>query len=321
MADNSKSLIQQAKALVEKGQFDQAVPLLDEALSQNPKRATGWFIRGVALTQQGQFAAAVESYSQALNLNPDLPKVWYFKARAEFDQSLFNDCIESCEQGLKHAGSNEQLAGQMRNLLKQARGKAEEGEELVSIAPVSQAAPVAAAAGLTELPPEDPTAGGDDEGGEGGGDVAQFQREEGGEESEMDMTPMVDVTFLLLIFFMVTAAFNLQKSLVVPAPQEESSSQNQEQPEEDPDTMTIHVLEDSTYRVEIGDEEQEPASEHELYRQVRRMVNAAAKQAAITKLVVIANEEAFHGKIVTALDAGMSVGMEQIQLKTVEEDE
>ena len=33
---------------------------------------------------------------------------------------------------------------------------------------------------------------------------------------ELDMTPMVDVTFLLLIFFMVTASFSLQKSLPVP---------------------------------------------------------------------------------------------------------
>src|SRR5688572_20269137 len=32
------------------------------------------------------------------------------------------------------------------------------------------------------------------------------------QEAEMDMTPMVDVTFLLLIFFMVTASFTMQKS-------------------------------------------------------------------------------------------------------------
>ncbi len=37
-------------------------------------------------------------------------------------------------------------------------------------------------------------------------------------EDDLDMTPMVDVTFLLLIFFMITAAFSLQKSMEVPAP-------------------------------------------------------------------------------------------------------
>ncbi len=40
-------------------------------------------------------------------------------------------------------------------------------------------------------------------------------------EDELDMTPMVDVTFLLLIFFMVTASFTLQKSIKQPPAQSE----------------------------------------------------------------------------------------------------
>lgn len=36
------------------------------------------------------------------------------------------------------------------------------------------------------------------------------------EFEEMDLTPMVDVTFLLLIFFMITAAFDLQKKIDMP---------------------------------------------------------------------------------------------------------
>ena len=36
------------------------------------------------------------------------------------------------------------------------------------------------------------------------------------DDEELDMTPMVDVTFLLLIFFMVTASFSLQKSIQMP---------------------------------------------------------------------------------------------------------
>ena len=43
-------------------------------------------------------------------------------------------------------------------------------------------------------------------------------------EEEMDMTPMVDVTFLLLIFFMVTAAFSLQKSIEMPRQQTDAPS-------------------------------------------------------------------------------------------------
>jgi len=43
-----------------------------------------------------------------------------------------------------------------------------------------------------------------------------FGKKEKIPEDELDMTPMVDVTFLLLIFFMVTASFTLQKSIPQP---------------------------------------------------------------------------------------------------------
>ena len=56
----------------------------------------------------------------------------------------------------------------------------------------------------------------------------------GRKETEMDMTPMVDVTFLLLIFFMVTASFQLQKSIEMPRQQTDAPSTQaiEEDPEE-----------------------------------------------------------------------------------------
>ena len=54
------------------------------------------------------------------------------------------------------------------------------------------------------------------------------------EEPEMDLTPMVDVTFQLLIFFMVTASYSIQKALEVPAAQEMAeTAQNIVQTDED----------------------------------------------------------------------------------------
>jgi biopolymer transport protein ExbD len=43
-------------------------------------------------------------------------------------------------------------------------------------------------------------------------------RSRSADEAEMDMTPMIDVTFQLLIFFMITAAFVTQKTLNMPQP-------------------------------------------------------------------------------------------------------
>jgi biopolymer transport protein ExbD len=144
-----------------------------------------------------------------------------------------------------------------------------------------------------------------------------------GVQSEMDMTPMVDVTFLLLIFFMVTAAFSLQKSLQVPTPQDDQASENVQQldPQDDPDTVTVHVDEFSTFHVTTTDWDAEAPGEHELLRQLRRAREGNSQNRIPTRLLVMANREALHEKVVTALDAGTEVGMDEVQLMMVDDDQ
>ena len=68
-------------------------------------------------------------------------------------------------------------------------------------------------------------------------------REAETEFEEMDLTPMVDVTFLLLIFFMITASFNLQKTIQVPPPDPDEQGAAQ--------AMTMQELERNSIIVEI----------------------------------------------------------------------
>lgn len=140
-------------------------------------------------------------------------------------------------------------------------------------------------------------------------------------ETDMDMTPMVDVTFLLLIFFMVTAAFSLQKSLEVPKPNQDDPSTHAvpKDPEEDPAYVTVYVDENNTYRVVTVDWDEEAPSEQELLRKLReaRSGNSAGKEP--TKMLVKAHGDSLIEKVVSALDAGMEVGMQQVQLVEVEE--
>lgn len=140
-------------------------------------------------------------------------------------------------------------------------------------------------------------------------------------ETEMDMTPMVDVTFLLLIFFMVTAAFSLQKSLELPKPKQDEPSKNvqQQDPEEDPSYVTVYVDENNTYRVVTVDWDEEAPSEQELLRKLREARNDNSTGQVPSKLLVKAHGDSLIEKVVSALDAGTEVGMEQVQLVKVEE--
>jgi len=142
-------------------------------------------------------------------------------------------------------------------------------------------------------------------------------------EAEMDMTPMCDVTFQLLIFFMVTAAFAMQKSIEIPKPKQDAPSTQvvARDPEEDPSFVTVYVDEFNTYRVVTPDKDEEAPSEQELLRKLREARNAGVGGMAPTKLLVKAHGDSLHEKVVAALDAGTEVGMEQVQLMTVEETE
>lgn len=129
-------------------------------------------------------------------------------------------------------------------------------------------------------------------------------------EAEMDMTPMVDVVFLLLIFFMVTAAFGLQKSIEMPDPESErSSSQTQKLEDREDNNIVVHVTRENRIFVE-GDE---APTTQELYARLRQTLH---EHPRARNLLVMAESEARHELVVRVLDAASGVGMDSIRLKT-----
>ncbi len=139
-------------------------------------------------------------------------------------------------------------------------------------------------------------------------------------DGEMDMTPMVDVTFNLLIFFMVTAAFSLQKSIEVPKPQQsDQPSTVVMEIEDNPDYVTIIVDEFSTFQVMTPEWERECPSEQELLIQLREAKRGSGG-APPTKVLVKAHGDAIHERVVMALDASSAVKFEEIQLASFEDE-
>ncbi|MBI3469577.1 MAG: biopolymer transporter ExbD [Planctomycetes bacterium] len=137
-------------------------------------------------------------------------------------------------------------------------------------------------------------------------------------DDEMDMTPMIDCVFLLLIFFLVTSAFALQKSLLMPQPDaEQSAAPNRTitEIEEDDDYVIVRI--DGENTVWVNDSE--APSDQELLSQLRAARRGIAGQRPPTSLLVLAAGDAWHETVVRALDAGSAVGMEHVRLATEEE--
>jgi len=148
----------------------------------------------------------------------------------------------------------------------------------------------------------------------------EIQRKQPLVDAEMDMTPMVDVCFNLLIFFMVTAAFSLQKSIEIPKPQQsDQPSTVVLEIEDNPDYVTVTVDEFNTFQVMTPEWERECPSEQELLIQLREAKRGSGGTAP-TKLLVKAHGEALHERVVIALDSASAVGFEGVQLASYEDE-
>jgi biopolymer transport protein ExbD len=141
-------------------------------------------------------------------------------------------------------------------------------------------------------------------------------------EDDMDMTPMVDVTFLLLIFFMITANFTMQKAIQVPAQRDDQASSNSvPEPDKVDDSVTVQIDEFNGYTVLLPDgSEQQVSSKQSL---ITTLAIARASDAGspdgVTKLIVDAHQDSLYKTAVDALDAGRDKGFSSLQYNVVEE--
>ncbi len=136
------------------------------------------------------------------------------------------------------------------------------------------------------------------------------------EELEWDITPMVDVAFLLLIFFMLTAAFSVQKAIPASAKQEGKSARREIT---DPQEMiTIQIDELNTYTVVSSDGEVvEASNKQDLIIQLDELVRQLGDVSP--RVLIKAHALCIHGSVVSCMDAARQAGFASFQMQSVEE--
>ena len=122
------------------------------------------------------------------------------------------------------------------------------------------------------------------------------------ESVDVNLTPLIDVVFLLLIFFMVSTTFDTRQALELTLPGSESATASEASP------VTLSITREGDYRL---DERTLSSS-----RALRDALATRAKSAREHGLVIEADARTTHETVVTALDQAAALGIRRVRIAT-----
>lgn len=126
-------------------------------------------------------------------------------------------------------------------------------------------------------------------------------------EPEVNMTSLIDVVLLLLIFFMVSTSFVKQSQISIRLPEADSSTLAQETPTQ----IDIMITEQGTYLVnnrELVNNRPET---------IRNALQKISDSDTSLPLTISADANARHQHVVTAMDVAGKLGFTRISIATI----
>jgi biopolymer transport protein ExbD len=118
---------------------------------------------------------------------------------------------------------------------------------------------------------------------------------------EVSLTPMIDVVFLLLIFFMVTTSFNRETELNIMLPKAQGSEKKVQKK-----VVLLTIDADGLYYVD----------NHQVINQQPGTLRKALKEATGDKqnlpLIISADAKTTHQAVINALDIAQQIGLTHI---------
>jgi biopolymer transport protein ExbD len=127
----------------------------------------------------------------------------------------------------------------------------------------------------------------------------------GEDEPEVNLTPLIDVVFLLLIFFMVSTTFEHQSRIQIELPEATASPEEFEE-------ESLEIVIDAQGRYFIGEEQ---VVNTEL-KTLKSAISQAVGDRGTVPVTIRADASTPHQAVITALDATSQLGLTQISLAT-----
>lgn len=134
-------------------------------------------------------------------------------------------------------------------------------------------------------------------------------RRQRSEEISVNLTPLIDVVFLLLIFFMVSTTFSRETQLQLDLPRAESG-----QPAEEQDIELIELVISADGDILINDR----ALVDNRSETLKRALQGASGGNTALPVVITADANTPHQMVITAMDAAGQLGFNRLRLTTME---
>ncbi len=139
------------------------------------------------------------------------------------------------------------------------------------------------------------------------------KRRRGRHEATVELTPLIDVVFLLLIFFMVSTTFIRETQLKINLP--EASGELQEV-----ESGTIEITIDRGGDYAVNDRVLVNSDKRTLVRALQEVREMQAGEAS-PRVIITADANAAHQAVVRAMDAAGTVGLSRVSITTQQPDE
>ena len=130
------------------------------------------------------------------------------------------------------------------------------------------------------------------------------------ERVEINLTPLIDVVFLLLIFFMVSTTFDRQARLKVSLPEASAKPVLQQN-----EPLVISI--DAKGNYFVNDRQVINQSLDTLKQAIQKSIGESSNMADVS-LVLKADAQTPHQAVVRAMDAASQLGLSRLSIATVE---
>jgi biopolymer transport protein ExbD len=128
-------------------------------------------------------------------------------------------------------------------------------------------------------------------------------------KDELDMTSLVDVTFLLLVFFMITASFTVQKFLQIAAPEADDNAAAATAVVAPDDIVgeSVIVAVDAEDRIQVDDAPVAGLAE------LKDLLGRKLRDEQKSDVLIEAAYKATHGTVVAVTDMAIQAGMRHVR--------